>query len=240
MRLTRDAGWKRSRRQLAELQALADQHGLSFSREPTIDFECFDFHLFRFMTDPEWANMLHGSWRGLPVAAADYRQLSDPPDPNPHSDYRWSVVVSQHDLSLPHLLIESKSRLHRAADQLLDPLNVLFKPIDRLLAPHERPSPKLPTSYPVELDAEVGRKRFVSCPDDRLAKSLIDARMGQWLLGPGAPYSFELLGRHVLTYRKRLEPDKLPDLFDAAAEFHTRIPVSVRSVYRDADAEESS
>ena len=234
MRLTKNAGWRRSARELAALEAFAAAHGLAFASEPTFDFACFDFFLFGFVTHPEWANMLHGRWRGLPVAGADYRALRVIPDPpGGRSDERWSVVVWQHELRLAHLIVQSKNWADRL---LLDPIDTVFKPVERFFERIESPGPRIATSYPVEFEgAEFSRRRHVSCPDAQCARKLIDAAMMQWLTGPGAAYEFEVLGRHGLAYRKRMEPEQLGELFDAARAFHDLIPAAVRGEYGDGD-----
>lgn len=51
--------------------------------------------------------------------------------------------------------------------------------------------------------------------------------MMHWLAGARASYGFEPLGRHVLTYHKRLQPEQLPALLDTP-HFHELIPATIR------------
>lgn len=182
--------------------------GLTFSAGDPHGLDDLDFKLFRQGDGRGVENVLTGRWEGLPVHAADYWYYDETTDSEGRTSrsYRhFSVVVADIEAFLPRVCIEQESFLSRVSDHL--------------------------GFRDVEFESEEFNQRFQVHGDREFAFKLLDARMITWLLSTGRSFGFEVNGRHLLVWAKRLDPERLVPLLMVTASFVGAIPRLVWNEY---------
>lgn len=150
--------------------------------------------------------MVSGTRNGVPVHVGDYWYCDND---NNHgglfgpSYARFSVVFAELGLELPEIRIDGETAIDRAADKVV--------------------------STDIDFESEVFNRRYrVHGADREYAYELLDARMIDLLLSTPGPQSYEVGGRWVAAYCRRLPVQDFPILLDAAVGFVEHVPRLVR------------
>lgn len=195
-------------RRREDLATLAARHGLEYSADDPYGLDQFGFHLFEKGAGRGCENVLTGVWRGTHVYEADYWYFTTSTDSKGHTtrQYRhFSVVIATINAHLPHTEIAREGLLSTLADRV--------------------------GLRDIEFESQEFNGVFNIKADDReFAFKLIDALMMEWLLQSDGQECFEVLDDRVLAYGDRVDPSRLPYLFDRATEFTGKIP---RLVWRE-------
>jgi hypothetical protein len=198
---------KKKRREA--LAAMANQLGLSYSREDTAGCLSLPFALLQRGDGRGTENVLSGTWQEMPIREFDYWYYEESTDSKGHTSrttYRFSCVVTEVEAGLSPLTLNRENLFTRLADSLG-------------LADME-----------FELD-EFNRAFTVKCKDRKFANDFIDQRMMHWLLGTDRAFSFETCGSWLLVYSKRRKPTELVSLFGTLRRFRDGIPRVVYDLY---------
>jgi len=187
------------------LEMFARQEGLRFSPKDSIGVIDPSLPLFQLGKTRDSANVMWGSWQGLPIVAADYWYTAIAAKHQPEDRFGYSVVVVKlsGDVWLPTATITHNGRLG---------------------APFG--------SHPISFESEGFNEMFdVYSRDREFAFRLIDARMMEWLLSTNGRYGFEVSGRKILVYAHRQPPAELVPIIGTAKAFHDHLPKLVRTEY---------
>ena len=155
-------------------------------------------------------NGIAGTWKDMPFKAADFWYYEetgrDAQGRSGAKSYRhFSVAAVDIPAWLPDLTIARENLLSTLADRL--------------------------GMGDIDFESEEFNRSFkIGAKDRRFAFELIDPRMMQWLLSCDRRFGFELHGRALLIYAKRLPPNELLPLIGTLKEFRDRIP---RLVWRN-------
>jgi hypothetical protein len=198
---------QRDRRRMA-MARFARDHGLDF-RGKGGDALSEDFRLFGRGEGGVDRNVLHGTWRGMPVKVMDYEYHTTrgvwvlrPLERR----RRFSVAVLELGASVPSIVAERNGAAGLTSDYM--------------------------GFHDVQLKSDEFNRRYHVTADDReFAYQFFDARMLQWLLGQLDLLEAEVLGRKALVALSRLEPEDMARLLDAAVGFQLHIPRLVRRRY---------
>lgn len=194
------------------LASLADRLGLGFSAHDPSGLLFLPFALFQSGDGQGLENVLHGEWRGMPLAAFDfwfYEETTDS-DGGTHRSYRrFSCAVSEVEAEFPSLTIGRDNIFTRISDALRG------------------------DEISFETD-EFNREFNVESGDRRFAHALIDQRMMAWLLEADGRFLYEVSGRWLLCFGPRLRPDALVPLLGTLEGFRERVPRVVYDLYRPA------
>ncbi len=84
----------------------------------------------------------------------------------------------------------------------------------------------------LQLESDEFNRRFeIGCRNQQFAYAFLDARMQNWLLSLPEDLRFEVLGQHVLVAGKRCPPEQWMTRHHLAADFASRMPDVVRSLF---------
>jgi len=197
-------GWtlrQRSRREPVEARAAA----LGLRRETVDPFGLRALPLALFARAPEGTveGVLWGTWRGVEVRAFDLTFAADLPG-GAAVRRVFSCALGQVGGSAPSVVVEPGSFL------------AMF--------------PQPPVLDPVEVPAGRFADRFdVRGADAEAARSLVDERLREWLLGLDEAWGFEVGRRAVLVYGPRADRGEPVAALDVLVGLIDRLPGSVRS-----------
>lgn len=206
--------WYLKQRRLREFHDFALQFGLEFSSEDPFGLLGVPFRLFTKGEGRGLENVLWGDWQGQAVRACDYwfyEESGDSGGSRSRTYHRFSCLIHEVPASFSGLEIARETLLSRLAD------HVGFRDIE------------------FELDEFNGAFQ-VKAQDRKFAYDFIDARMMRWLLSLDRDYAFEVAGKWLLTYRKRVRPAQLVPLFGTARDFRAQIPRAAWSLYSSGEA----
>ena len=195
------------RQQAAEI---ASRAGLQF--EPTDPFDCtrVAFHLFTKGDGREASNVM---WRdtddGHSFRVFDFAYYVE------HHDQYGRTTKTYHPSSCAMALVGSAwPDISIGREGLLDKV---VNAID---------------GGDIDFESEEFNRLFaVHCDDRRFASALIDAQMLEFLLSTKGELGFELKGRWLLVWTRRIPPKLMPGLLRAAEEFVHHIPKVVWELY---------
>jgi hypothetical protein len=204
--------WLRSRR-AATAEEVAAKAGLQFSFEDPFDCTRVAFDLFRRGDGRGAENVM---WRegdsGRPVRAFDYWYYVE------HRDRYGRVSKSYEYFTCATTLVGGSwppLAIHREG---------LFEKVTDAV-----------TGADIDFESEEFNRTFtVTCEDRRFATTMIDARMMELLLSTRGELAYELRGRWLLVYAKRVPVTLMPAMLGVCDEFVERIPKVVWDLYPSA------
>lgn len=193
------------------IMAFADKHGFAYTAHAPPGLLGHGFPLF-YKGDGRGAeNGVIGQWKDIEFRAADFwyydeRARDAQGRSGGRTYHRFSVAAIEIPAWLPDLAIHREN---------------LFTVIgDRLGAGD------------IDFESEeFNRQIRVKAKDRKFAFELIDTRMMQWLLGCDRRFGFEVHGKGILIYSKRLKPTELLPLIGSLQQFRDRIPPLVWREY---------
>lgn len=195
--------------------SLADSLGLDFSAHDPSGLLFLPFALFQKGDGQGVENVIHGEWRGMPLAAFDFWFFEETTDSDggTHRSYqRFSCAVTEVEADLPSLTIGRDNLFTRIYDAVRsDEINF-------------------------ETD-EFNRAFNVESVNRKFAHDLIDQRMMAWLLAADRRFLFEVSGRWLLCFGPRLQPQALVPLLGTLEGFRGRVPRVVYDLYRPTASE---
>jgi hypothetical protein len=198
---------KQQRREDSGLWAM--RHNLQFSPDDPFGLINRDFRLFSKGDGRGCENVMWGTFKDLPVTAADYWYYERRTDGKGHTtrDYsHFSIALHTVAADLPHVWLQTENLITRLADHL--------------------------SFRDIEFESEEFNRAWqVQAQDRAFAFKLIDARMMGWLLSNGSGFGFEALGSEVLVYSGRRRVDELRLLFEVGRSFVDQIPRIVWAEY---------
>jgi len=197
-----------------ELAAFASRHGFVYTPHSPPGLLAYGFPLFHKGDGRGAENGVVGTWKDMSFKAADYWYYTESTDSkgNRSKNYsRFSVATMEIAAWLPDIDIHRENVLTLLGDKLG------MKDID----------------FESE---EFNRAYQVKAKDRKFAFELVDARMMQWLLSCDRRFGFEVHGKAVLIYSKRLKPDQMLPLIATLKEFKERVPRLVWTNYGTASA----
>jgi hypothetical protein len=204
--------WIRARRRLTA-EEVAAQAGLQFSFEDPFDCTRVAFELFRRGDGRGAENVM---WRdgddGSQVRAFDYWYYVEHRDRYGRVSKSYEYFTCATTLvggSWPPLAIHREGLLDKMADAV--------------------------TGSDIDFESEQFNRTFtVTCEDRRFATTMIDARMMELLLSTRGELAYELRGRWLLVYAKRVPVTLMPAMLGVCDEFVERIPKVVWDLYPSA------
>jgi len=192
-----------------EFFMLATKLGLTYSRDDPFDTVDYPFDLFGRGDKRGAENFIYGVTNGLDVRLFDYYYVEYSSDTQGHrtsSTYRFSCALTQVDAMCPHIALEHEGLLSGFA---------------RHLGFHD-----------IEFESEEFNRAWkVHAEDKKCAYALCDARMMQWLLDEGGVAQYEVYGRVILCYTKRVSPPEYENLLEVLRRFHAHVPTVLASLY---------
>lgn len=196
------------------LAQLASRYGFTYTLHAPPGLLAYGFPLF-FKGDGRGAeNGIVGEWKSMPFKAADFWYFTESRDSkgNRTKNYsRFSVAVLELDAWLPDIDIHRENVFTLLGDKLG------LKDID--------------------FESEEFNRAFqVKAKNRKFAFELVDPRMMQWLLSCDRRFGFEVHGKGVLIYSKRLKPAEMLPLIATLKEFEERVPRLVWTNYGTASA----
>lgn len=200
---------KHQRRQ--GLQSFAQKHGFAYTAHAPPGLLGAGFPLFHKGDGRGAENGITGKWKETEFSAADYwyynEQESDAQGGGGGRTYhRFSVASTDIPAWLPDITICRESLVTALADRI-GVKDIAFE------------------------SEEFNRAFEIKAKDRKFAFELIDPRMMQWLLSCDRRFGFELHGRGILIYSKRLKPTELLPLIGSLHQFAERIPRLVWTNY---------
>ena len=212
--------YERAQRRRAGLFSVAATLAFQFSGQDPFGLTHLPFWLFTQGDGQGAENVLWGEWKGLPLTLADfwyYEESSDSKGRSNRSYRHFSVAVAEFDWMVPRVCVRPEGVTSRLADHLG------FRDL--------------------QFESEEFNRCFQVEADEReFAYQLLDQRMVAWL-APLEGFGFETMGRWLLVWSDRLEPDDLMALLAAVKGFRDRIPRMVWNEHGtglSADREERS
>lgn len=184
------------------LATFALREGLEFSVEDPLGLLWYPFPLLSRGDGRGVENVVHGTWKDIPLAAFDfwfYDETTDSKGGRHRTYQRFSCALGEVDAALGSLVIGRESVFTRLADAVgLDDISF-------------------------ESD-EFNRTFEVRCDDRRFASAFVDPRMMAWLLAADRRLSFATGGRWLLVSAPRQPVEAVPGLLASLREFHARMP----------------
>jgi hypothetical protein len=201
--------WYSKKKRRDELAFVARQLGLSYAAEDPFGILGEPFELLSRGDGQGVENVLWGAYQGLDVRAFDYWYYTESRDANGHTSRsysRFNGVIAPVAAACANLTIANENVLTALADHV--------------------------GLRDIGFESEEFNRTFnVTSPDRKFANDLIDARMMAWLLAQAQGYAFEVVGRQVLVYRRRLGPAEVVSLLGTAKAFVDHVPTVVYSLY---------
>lgn len=192
-----------------ELAFVARQLGLSYAAEDPFDLLGEPFAILDRGDGRGVENVLWGAYQGLDVRAFDYWYYTESTDSNGHTTRSYShfnAAIVPVAAACANLTIANENVLTALADHI--------------------------GLRDIEFESDEFNRTFnVKSPDRKFANDLIDARMMVWLLDQARGNAFEVVGRQVLVYRKRLPPAEVVSLLGTAKAFVDHVPRVVYDLY---------
>jgi hypothetical protein len=192
-----------------ELALVAGQFGLQFWPTDTQGCLGLPFHLFTKGDGRGVANVMWGTWQGIPLQEFDYWYYEESSDSNGNRSktyYRFSCAVTEIEPVCPSLRVERENLLTSIADHI--------------------------GLHDIEFESEEFNREFnVKGEDRKFASDFIDARMMEWLLATEHGFGFEVAGRWLLCYGKRRAPLELVPLIGTVKQFREHVPRVVFELY---------
>lgn len=202
------------RRRREGMAAFASRYGFTYTPDGPPGLLAYGFPLFHKGDGRGAENGVIGTWKDMPFTAADYWYYTESTDSkgNRSRNYsRFSVAVIEIDAWLPDIDIHRENVLTLLGDKL--------------------------GLKDIEFESEEFNRAFqVKAKDRKFAFELVDARMMQWLLSCDPRFGFEVHGKAVLGYSRRLKPDEMLPLIATLKEFKERVPRLVWTNYGPASA----
>lgn len=201
--------WYRKQQRREALASFAAMNGLKYSMVDPFGILSYNFHLLRMGDGRGCENVLSGTWENIPVLEADYWYYTESTDSrgNTTRSYKkFSALIAELELDLPHASAHRETLFSRLADHL--------------------------GFHDIDFESEDFNREFqVQAENREFAFQLIDARMMQWMLSSGDGFGFEVMGSNVLVYGGRMSPPELPALFGKAVGFRDHVPRLVWNEY---------
>jgi hypothetical protein len=188
---------------------MARQLGMEYSFDDPFGLLGEPFALFSKGDGRGIENVIWGAWQGLDVHAFDYwyyDESSDGKGNRSRTYYRFDCAIVPVDAACPHLAIAHENLMTRLAGAL--------------------------SFHDIQFEDETFNETFnVKAAESKFASAAIDARMMQWLMAHGQPYSIEMIGNRVLVAGDRCAPTELIQVIGTAKGFVEQIPRVVFSLY---------
>jgi hypothetical protein len=201
--------WYLKQRRIQALCQTAARLGFTFSREDTVGCLGFPFALLSKGDGRGTENVMWGTWQNVPITEFDYwyyEESTDSQGRRSRSYSRFSCAVTEIDAACSHLTLARENLLTRLADHV--------------------------GLRDIEFESEAFNRAFnVKSQDRKFANDLVDARMMRWLLGVDRSFGFEVAGRWILAYSRRLRPAELIPLLGTAGAFREHVPRVVYELY---------
>ena len=194
-----------------ELASFAQRHRFVYTPHAPPGLLAYSFPLF-YRGDGRGAdNGIAGTWKDMPFKAADFwyyeETARDAQGRQGGRTYRhFSVAAIDIPAWLPDVTIARENLMTVLANRL--------------------------GMSDIDFESEEFNRSFqVRAEDRKFAFELIDPRMMQWLLSCDRRLGFELHGRGILVYSKRLAAKDLIVMIGSLEEFRDRIPRLVWNTY---------
>lgn len=200
---------KHQRRQA--LLAFAQRHAFAYTAHAPPGLLSHGFPLFLKGDGRGAENGIVGKWKDMDFRAADFwyyeeRSRDAQGRGGGRSYYRFSVAAIEVPAWLPDLTV-SRENIFTAIGDRIGLGDIDFE------------------------SEEFNRAMRVKARDRKFAFELIDPRMMQWLLTCDRRFGFEVHGKGILIYSKRLKPSELLPLIGSLQQFRDRIPRLVWTDY---------
>lgn len=168
-----------------------------------------DFRLFGRGDGRSAQNALGGIWQGVRVKTLDYEYFETRAVWGFYRvkrRLRFSVAILELGASVPSVITELNGAAGLASDYM--------------------------GFHDVQLESDDFNRRYhVTCDDREFAYEFFDTGMLRWLLGQQDLLEAEVLGRRALVATRRLEPDQMGTLLDAAVGFYSNLPSLARRTH---------
>lgn len=192
-----------------DMAAFASRYGFVYTPHSPPGLLAYGFPLLHKGDGRGAENGVVGTWKDMPFKAADYWYYTESTDSQGHrskSYSRFSVAVIEMDAWLPDIAIHRENVFTLLGDKI--------------------------GLKDIEFESEeFNRTVQVKARDRKFAFELVDARMMQWLLSCDDRFGFEVHGKAVLVYSKRLKPNEMLPLIATLKEFEERVPRLVWTNY---------
>lgn len=203
------AAWRRVKRR-GDVESVASRAGLEYAADDPFNSTRVAFALFRRGDGRGAENVM---WRaadaGCPVRAFDYWYYTEHRSQNGGTTRSYEYFTCATVLlngSWPALTIEREG--------------IVDKVVTTLGLPD------------LDFESEEFNRLFVvRCEDRRFASALIDPRMIEFLLSTRGELDFEIRGRWLLVWTKRVPPALMPGLLRVCDDFKAHIPHVVWELY---------
>lgn len=184
------------------MAAEARRLGLRFTAQDRTGLRSLPFDLLRRPgAVRDVTNVVSGTWRGVSVAAFEFRWAND------DEERLFTCAMLPVPIEWPELVVEEETGLSRAVQNVGLARDIGF-----------------------ESDA-FNRAFRVRSPDRRFATTVIDARMMEWLLDRTPRYGFEIDGGSMLASTAQVHPWEIEGVLATALEFRDRIPGVTSSLF---------
>lgn len=203
--LRRYLRWRRS----PAVKAFAEAHGLTYSPRGGMSLGGDQIGMFMHGIRNGFENVFIGTWKGLPVKAADYWYYTESTNSQGETTgsytYR-SVALTDLTCSVPHVSIAREDLVTRLIDR--------------------------GGFHDIDFESEQFNRAFkVGSQDRAFAFKLINARMMAFLPRMSGPFAIDVVRSTVLVHSRLLRPKELPSLLDAVKGVRDHIPRLVWTEY---------
>ncbi len=195
-----------ARRRAVQLAAIAPTLGLAHTRTDHVGCERLPFSFFDHLREPRAENVMLGNAGTAAVRIFDVRWVVAR-DADGTSERSRTFMAADLGGVFPHLCVRPQGMLDTLVEHV--------------------------SSHDLQFEWEEFNDAFiVTCDDERFARTLLDARMMEFIYKVGRGSTIELRGRWLLLDPGRLlPPDDWRLLHIFALEFPSRIPSAVWSHY---------